>query len=69
MGHIRYNGMTFDLPGEKFEESKNAVHTALKGGGIATLSVQDKDGDTSFLLITPGSSVSFHTWDAPTFGA
>jgi hypothetical protein len=69
MGHIRYNGMTFDLPGEKFEEVKNAVANALKTGGLANISVQDREGDVSHLLITPGSNVSFHSWDAPSFNS
>ena len=56
------------LSGDEFEESTAAATPALKAGGICTLSVQDKEGDMSYLLITPGSSVSFHSWVAPIFG-
>jgi hypothetical protein len=69
MGHIRYNGMTFDLPGDRFEVIKEVVGKALDAGKVAKISIPDSDGDTSYLLIAPGSSVSFHTWDAPTLGS
>lgn len=57
----------FDLPGDKYDESIEAVAQALRAGGLCTLSVTDSDGDVSHLLITQGCSVSFHPWAAPNF--
>lgn len=67
MGHIRYNGMSFDLH-DKFEEVKAQTLEALKADGLATFSIEDRDGDTSMLFISRGTPVSFHSWDAPRLG-
>ena len=64
MGHIRFNGATFNLPNKDLENIQQEIVDGFKENRVTTITVTDGDGDKSTLFISPGNPITFHEWDS-----